>query len=79
MEITEYERDSILDTLRYDEYDYILSHHSPIEHLSWLVFLEECSSFTKGRVIVPTYDTILTEYVYISGIQPKGKYCMLCP
>lgn len=75
MEITEHERDSIFDTLRYDEYDY----NSPIEHLSWLVFGAECSSFTKGREIVPTYDTILTEYVYISGIQPKGKYCMLCP
>jgi len=74
-----FDENAIFESLLFDEYDYVFIHHAPVKHFKLLLFGDECSSFSQGKVIVPTYDTTRTEYVYIYAIKPKGKYRLPCP
>lgn len=74
-----YEEDSVFESLFFDKYDYIFAHHARLKHIQRLIFGDECSSFDSLKVIMPTYDTIRTEFIYIYEIRPKGKYRLLCP
>ena len=64
-------------TLDYEKYDYIITYQKQLKALTYSPYLakkEDFCSYLKEKPLIPTFDTVITDKVYIYRIEKNDKY-----
>lgn len=69
--------ENLAQELDFDKYDYIIAYQKKIKelrHSPYLTKTEDCLYFDKRTPLIPTWDSVLTDKVYIYRIEKNNEY-----